>query len=154
MERVWDYPRPPMVVPCQRHVRVELAGALLADSDGALRVLETSHPPTIYVPPVDVLCELLTESEARPTFCEFKGRAIYYDLVVDGNRYPAVSWSYPEPAPGYEVLRHYFSFFPARVDSAWLDDELVQAQDSAFYGGWITSDLVGPFKGPVGTSGW
>lgn len=154
MERVWEYPRPPAVVPCERHVRVELAGAVLADSDDALRVLETSHPPTIYVPPADVLCELLTESDARPTFCEFKGRAIYYDLVVDGCRYRGIGWSYPEPAPGYEELRHYFSFFPGRVDAAWLDDEPVQPQASDFYGGWITSDLVGPFKGPVGTTGW
>jgi uncharacterized protein (DUF427 family) len=154
VERVWDYPRPPVVVPCQRRVRVELADAVLADSAAAFRVLETSHPPTIYVPPADVLCELLTESDAPQTYCEFKGRGMYYDLIVEGCRYPAVCWSYPEPAPGYEALRHCFSFFPGRVDAAWLDDERVQAQESDFYGGWITSDLIGPFKGPVGTSGW
>jgi uncharacterized protein (DUF427 family) len=153
-ESVWDYPRPPAVVPCERHVRVELADLVIADSRAALRVLETSHPPTIYLPPADVLCELLVESAARATFCEFKGNATYYDLVVDDKRCPAVCWSYLDPAPGYEALRNYFSFFPARVDAAWLDDERVQPQESAFYGGWITSDVVGPFKGAVGTTHW
>jgi uncharacterized protein (DUF427 family) len=153
-ESVWDYPRPPAVVPCEQHVRVELAELVLADSDAALRVLETSHPPTIYVPPDDVLCELLIESDARSTFCEYKGRAVYYDLVFDDARYPAICWSYHEPAAGYEALRHHFSFYPARVDAAWLDDERVQAQESVFYGGWVTGALQGPFKGPVGTRGW
>jgi uncharacterized protein (DUF427 family) len=154
MERVWDYPRPPAVVPCERRVRVKLAGAVLADSTRALRVLETSHPPTIYVPLGDVREELLAESNARSTWCEFKGAARYLDAVVDSRRFEAVAWTYPDPSPGYEALRHHVAFYPGRVDAAWLDDERVQAQQSDFYGGWITGDLVGPFKGPVGTLAW
>ena len=154
MERVWDYPRPPALVPCERRVRVELGGELLADSVRALRVLETSHPPTIYVPPDDVRGDALVPSDARATWCEFKGAARYLDAVADGHRVRAVAWTYPDPAPGFEALRGHVAFYPGRVDAAWLDDERVQAQEGDFYGGWITSDLVGPFKGPAGTLGW
>ena len=148
MENVWDYPRPPAVAPCPQRVRVELGGAVLADSTRALRVLETSHPPVIYIPAEDVVP--LTESRARSTWCEFKGRARYLDA---GDR-RAIGWTYPEPSPGYEALRDHIAFYPGRVGAAWLDDERVQAQAGDFYGGWITSDLVGPFKGPPGTLGW
>ena len=154
MERVWDFPRPPAVEPCRRRVRVELGGVTLADSTRALRVLETSHPPTIYVPPTDVRAELLRPSAAPRTFCEFKGSARYLDAVVGERRREAVAWCYPEPSPGYEHLRDHVAFYPGRVDGAWLDDERVRAQDGDFYGGWITADLVGPFKGPPGTRGW
>lgn len=154
MERVWDYPRPPAVVPCTRRVRIELGGELLADSARALRVLETSHPPTVYVPPADVREELLTESRVRPTWCEFKGSARYLDAIVHGRRFKAVAWSYPDPSPGYESLRDHVAFYPGRVDAAWLDQERVQAQPGDFYGGWITADLLGPFKGPPGTLAW
>src|SRR4029078_12463032 len=98
MERVWEYPRPPAVVPCERRVRVELAGHVLADSDHALRVLETSHPPTIYVPPIDVRGELLATSDARATWCEFKGTARYVDATVDGRRLKATRGSCAQPA--------------------------------------------------------
>ena len=154
MERVWDYPRPPAVVACKRHVRVELAGEVLADSTRALRVLETSHPPTIYIPLADVRAELLAESHARSTWCEFKGAARHLDSVVDGRRFTDVAWTYPGPSPGYEALRDHVAFYPGRVDAAWLDDERVQAQQGDFYGGWITADLIGPFKGPRGTLAW
>jgi uncharacterized protein (DUF427 family) len=154
MERVWDYPRPPAVMPCKRRVRIELAGEVLADSTRALRVLETSHPPTIYIPLADVREELLAESDARSTWCEFKGPARYLDAVVDGRRFKTVGWTYPDPSPGYEALRDHVAFYPGRVDAAWLDDERVQAQQSDFYGGWITADLIGPFKGPNGTLAW
>ena len=154
MERVWEYPRPPAVVPCQRRVRVELAGEVLADSTRALRVLETSHPPTIYIPPADVRRDLLAESDARSTWCEFKGSARYLDAIVGGRQFVAVGWCYPNPAPGYEALRDHIAFYPGLVDAAWLDDERVQAQEGDCYGGWITSDLIGPFKGPAGTLAW
>jgi uncharacterized protein (DUF427 family) len=153
VERVWDYPRPPAVVPCARRVRVELGGEVLADSTHALRVLETSHPPTISIPPTDVRRDLLTESGAHSTWCEFKGAARNLDAVVHGRRFP-VGWRYPDPSPGYGTLRDYIAFYPGRVDAAWLDDERVQAQESDFYGGWITSDLIGPFKGPPRTLAW
>ena len=138
MERVWDYPRPPAVEPCERRVRVELAGEVLADSIRALRVLETSHPPTIYIPPTDVHEELPAESHARSTWCEFKGEAHYLDAAIDGRRFKAVAWTYPDPSPGYEALRDHVVIYPGRVDAAWLDDEHVHAQQSDFYGGWIT----------------
>lgn len=154
MERVWDYPRPPAVVACDRRVRIDLDGVALADSSDALRVLETSHPPTIYIPPADVRSDLLTESTARSTWCEFKGTAHYLDAVVGGRRVTAVGWTYRQPTRGYEALRDHVAFYPGRVDGAWMDDERVHAQPGDFYGGWITSDLVGPFKGPPGTQGW
>jgi uncharacterized protein (DUF427 family) len=154
MERVWDYPRPPAVVPCKRRVRIELAGEVLTDSTRALRVLETSHPPTIYIPLADVRKELLAESDARSTWCEFNGTARYLDAVVHGRRFNTVGWSYPDPSPGYEALRHHVAFYPGRVDAAWLGDERAQAQQGDFYGGWITADLIGPFKGPQGTLAW
>ena len=133
---------------------MELAGELLADSTDALRVLETSHPPTIYVPRDDIELPLLSDSARGATWCEFKGRARYVDALVGGRRYEAIGWSYPEPSIGYELLRDQIAFYPSRVDGAWIGDERVTAQEGDFYGGWITDDLVGPFKGPPGTLGW
>lgn len=153
-ESVWDYPRPPAVEPCHRRVRVELAGATLAQSDRALRVLETSHPPTIYIPPGDVRSDLLAVSAAQSTWCEFKGAAEYVDVIVDGITFAAVGWRYRDPSPGYQQLRDHVAFYPGRVDAAWLDDERVEAQPGDFYGGWISSDVRGPFKGGIGTLGW
>lgn len=154
MENVWDYPRPPVVELCSRRVRLELGGQMLADSTRALRVLETSHPPTIYLPPSDVRAELLSSGGARTTWCEFKGKARYLDAVVGDRRVQDVGWSYRDPSAGYARLRDHIAFYPGRVDCAWLDDELIEAQESDFYGGWISADLVGPFKGPPGTLGW
>ena len=153
-ERVWDYPRPPAVVSCERPVRLQIGERVLAASERALRVLETSHPPTIYLPPGDIDMTLLEPSGGRGTWCEFKGAAAYVDAVVDGRRVAQVGWSYADPAPGYAALRDHVAFYPGRVDGAWLGEEQVHAQDGDFYGGWITSDLVGPFKGAPGTLGW
>ena len=141
-------------MPCSRRARIELGGQAVADSTRALRVLETSHPPTIYMPSTDVRRDLLIASDARSTWCEFKGAARYMDAIVEGRRFIAVGWCYPNPTPGYEALRSHIAFYPGRVDAAWLDDERVQRQESDFYGGWITSDVVGPFKGPAGTLAW
>jgi uncharacterized protein (DUF427 family) len=154
VERVTDYPRPPAVERCARRVRLELGGEVLAESERALRVLETYHPPTIYLPPEDVRADLLVPSDARATVCEFKGVARYLDAVVGERRVQAVGWSYPDPVPGYEALRDHVAFFPGRVDDAWLGDERVEAQAGDFYGGWITGDLEGPFKGAPGTLSW
>ena len=154
MERVWDYPRPPVIAACARRVRVEVAGRVLAESDAALRVLETSHPPTIYLPAAAIRMDLLRPSVARATVCEFKGVAEYLDAIVNGRLTRAVAWTYPDPRRAYEALRGHIAFYPGRVDAAWLGDERVQAQEGDFYGGWITSDLVGPFKGPPGTLAW
>jgi uncharacterized protein (DUF427 family) len=154
MENVWDYPRPPALVPCERRVRVELGGATIADSTRALRVLETSHPPTIYIPPADVAPSALRPA-AGSSLCEFKGRAAYFDVLGgDGTVAERAAWSYPSPAAEYAALAAHVAFYPGRMDAAWLGDERIAAQESDFYGGWITSDLVGPFKGPAGTLGW
>jgi uncharacterized protein (DUF427 family) len=154
VEHVWDYPRPPAVVPCERRVRLELGGEVLADSTRALRVLETSHPPTVYLPLADIRSDLLITNGGRSTWCEFKGAARYVDAAVGDRRVSDVGWTYPDPVPRYEALRDHIAFYPGRMDAAWLDDEPVHAQASDFYGGWITADLVGPFKGPPGTLGW
>lgn len=154
MESVWDYPRPPAVEACEQPVRVTLAGETLADSVRALRVLETSHPPTIYVPARDVAMRWLRESERRPTLCEYKGRAHYLDAVIGDRVVSAVAWGYRNPSFGYELLRDHLAFYADRVDAAWLGDEQVNAQESGFYGGWVTSAVTGPFKGPPGTLGW
>ena len=152
-ESVWDYPRPPRVEPMDRPVRIVHLGTTVVETDGALRVLETSHPPGVYVPTADADMTLLRPS-ARTTWCEFKGRAAYWDLVVDGEVVAEVAWSYPEPTPGYEALRDHLSFYPGRVDACFVGDERVRAQEGGFYGGWITSEIVGPFKGGPGTIGW
>ena len=151
-ESVWDYPRPPAVVACPVTVRVELGGRTIARSDAALRVLETSHPPTIYLPPADVDLDCLAPSGGRGTWCEFKGAASYLDAVVGQQRVAQVAWTYP--TPGYAQLRDHVAFYPGRVDEAWMGTERVYAQEGDFYGGWITSELTGPFKGAPGTLGW
>ncbi|ADI14422.1 DUF427 domain-containing protein [Truepera radiovictrix] len=152
-ESVWDYPRPPKLEPTTRHLRVAFAGVTVAETRRALRVLETSHPPVYYFPPEDVRLDLL-ERTARSTLCEFKGRAVYWTLHAGGRRSESAAWSYPHPAPGYEALKDYLAFYPSRVESCWVDGERVTAQAGDFYGGWITGDIVGPFKGGPGTWGW
>ena len=111
-------------------------------------------PPTIYIPPGDVRLDLLRVSDARSTWCEFKGAAHYLDAIVGDRRRPAVAWSYARPSPGYRVLRDHVAFYPGRVDAAWVGEERVEAQEGDFYGGWVTSEVVGPFKGAPGTAGW
>jgi uncharacterized protein (DUF427 family) len=153
-ESVWDYPRPPRVEPVAERIRVIVDGIVVADTNGALRVLETSHPPAYYLPPGEVRLDLLVGSP-RSSVCEFKGRASYRTLVMpSGRRVEDVAWLYPDPAPGYEALAGYLSFYAGRVDEAWVGDERVTPQAGDFYGGWITSRLVGPFKGGPGTRGW
>jgi uncharacterized protein (DUF427 family) len=150
MESVWDYPRPPRVEPSAARVVVELDGAVLADTRRSLRVLERSHPPVYYLPAADVRVDRLRPSTRRPTVCEFKGTARYYDA---GDRV-AVAWAYASPRPGYEAIAGHFAFSPGRVDVATVDGEQVEAQPGGFYGGWITSAVTGPFKGGPGTLGW
>lgn len=153
MESVWDYPRPPRVEPTARRVRVEFAGEVIADSTRAWRVLETSHPPVYYIPLEDVRAEYLRAGR-RHTWCEFKGEASYYDLVAGGREVRDAAWYYADPALGYEAIRGHVAFYPGRVDAAFVDDERVQPQAGDFYGGWVTADVEGPFKGGPGTAGW
>lgn len=154
MENVWDYPRPPALVPCERRVRVELGGVVVADSTRALRILETSHPPTIYVPPQDVLPGALRPVPRRTSFCEWKGVARYLDVLGGDAVAEAAAWTYPDPVAAYAALRDHIAFYPSRMDRCRLDDEVVQAQEGDFYGGWVTADLRGPFKGAAGTRHW
>lgn len=153
-ESAWDYPRPPRVEPVAERIRVVAAGIVVADTVAALRVLETSHPPAYYLPPGEVRLDLLVASP-RSSICEFKGRASYRTLVLpSGRRVQDVAWLYPDPAPGYTALAGYLSFYAGRVDEAWVGDERVTPQAGDFYGGWITSRVVGPFKGGPGSWGW
>jgi len=152
-ESVWDYPRPPRVEPSTRRIRVVLGGVIVADTTRAYRVLETSHPPVYYIPPEDVRSEYL-RPRRRQTYCEFKGQASYFDLVVGEREVRDAAWCYPDPAPGYEVIRDHLAFYPGRVDACFVDEEQVAAQEGDFYGGWLTADIVGPFKGGPGTAGW
>jgi uncharacterized protein (DUF427 family) len=130
------------------------AAGVVADSRAALRILETSHPPTWYLPPTDVRADALIRSEARSTFCEWKGSATYWDVVGrDGSVLTAAAWSYETPTPGYEALAGYLAFSPARLHCT-VDGEVVRPQEGGFYAGWITDDVIGPFKGAPGTLGW
>ena len=152
-ESVWDYPRPPRVEPSERRVRVIVDGTVIADSRRAVRVLETSHPPTWYVPSEDVRIDLLRPTQRR-TACEFKGEASYFHIGAGGRERREAAWTYTQPLPGYEAIAGYVSFYPGRVDEAWIDGHRVMPQSGDFYGGWITPDVVGPFKGGPGTRGW
>jgi uncharacterized protein (DUF427 family) len=150
---VWAYPRPPSVERSARHLRVVLGGVVVADTTRAWRVLETSHPPNFYFPLDDVAPEMLTR-DRRTSWCEFKGRAHYW-TVRGGDRVErAAAWGYDEPSPGYESLRGAVAFYPGRMEACFVDDEAVRAQPGGFYGGWVTREIVGPFKGPPGTAGW
>jgi len=147
VESVWRPAlRPPRVEPCARRLRVVAAGMTVAYSERALRVLETGQAPAIYVPRDDVDVSLLRPGAGRPTLCEWKGRAVYFD--VGGA--PRAAWSYPAPRPGYDALRDHFAFYPQRVEACYLGDERVDSGD--FYGGWITADVRGPFQGAPGTA--
>jgi uncharacterized protein (DUF427 family) len=153
-ESVWDYPRPPACVRSGRHVEVRWDGVLVADSRAAWRVLETSHPPTWYIPPGDVAVGALSRSAAAPTYCEWKGSATYWDVAVPGGRsLAAAAWCYEHPTPGYVQLADHVAFSPSRFECS-VDGERVRPQDGGFYAGWITDDVVGPFKGGPGTMGW
>jgi uncharacterized protein (DUF427 family) len=152
-ESVWDYPRPPAVDPTDAHVVVRFGGAVVADTRGAIRVLETSQPPAFYLPPDDVDTSLLVPSAHR-TFCEWKGVATYASVRV-GDRVAADSaWTYLEPTRGFAAITGYWAFYAQRMDECTVDGEVVAANEGAFYGGWITSKVVGPFKGGLGTAHW
>lgn len=151
---MWDYPRPPALVPSTRRVVVRApGGAVLADTTAALRVLETSHPPSWYVPPAALAPGAVRRSVARATVCEFKGAATYWDVADGDGVLRAAAWSYEDPTPAFTALTGYLAFSPATVECS-VDGERVRPQEGGFYGGWITDDVVGPFKGGTGTWGW
>jgi uncharacterized protein (DUF427 family) len=152
-ESVWDYPRPPRLEKVSERLRVLFNGTTVADTLSGYRVLETSHPPVYYIPPADI-AEPLLHSAPGQSWCEFKGHARYWSLDVDGRRAGNAAWSYPAPSPAFTDIAGYLAFYASRVDACWVGDERVQPQEGDFYGGWITSRIVGPFKGAVGTRGW
>lgn len=149
-ESVWDYPRPPALVACSRRIRIESDAGEIASTNASYRVLETASPPTFYLPPLSVDGSLLV-AVGGSSFCEWKGAASYLALTSDPGT--PVAWCYPDPKPAFTEIRDYLGFYPGRV-ACFVDDERVQAQAGGFYGGWITSDVVGPFKGDRGTLGW
>lgn len=152
-ESVWDYPRPPRVEPTSALVEVELGGVVVARTDRALRVLETSHPPTYYLPR-DAFVDGVLRPADGTSWCEWKGLATYADLVAGDRVAPRAAWTYTEPTPGYEVIAGALAVMPGLVDRCTVDGETVLPQPGGFYGGWITSAVVGPFKGAPGTLGW
>ena len=152
-ESVWDYPRPPAVERSRQRVRVVFGGKTIADTTRALRVLETSHPPTYYIPREDIDMNALTPTPGS-TFCEFKGRASYFDVTVGEKHAAGAAWIYPAPTAPYRELADAVSFYPGLMDACYVGDEQVQAQEGSYYGGWITSGIEGPFKGGPGTAGW
>jgi uncharacterized protein (DUF427 family) len=152
-ESVWDYPRPPRVEASDKRIRILFGGVQIADSRHALRVLETSHPPVYYIPMSDILPGCL-QASSHATWCEWKGIAKYYAVSVAGKSVENAAWSYPQPTPAFEQLRNCIAFYPSKMDACFVEEEQVQTQAGDFYGGWITSHIVGPFKGGPGTAGW
>ena len=152
-ESVWDYPRPPALEESTKHIQVQFNGVVIADTHHAKRVLETSHPPVYYIPPEDIQPGCL-QPTSRSTFCEWKGVASYYAVVVGDRRAEHAAWYYPEPTARFADLQNYVAFYPSAMDTCSVDGEVIQAQAGDFYGGWVTRDIVGPFKGGAGTWGW
>ncbi|MCA9914022.1 MAG: DUF427 domain-containing protein [Anaerolineae bacterium] len=152
-ESVWDYPRPPRVEKTDKRLRVVFNGVVIADTHNAYRVLETSHPPTYYFPRDDVKMEYF-DPTSRSTICEFKGVASYWQITVGDKTEVNAAWSYSRPHKDFEVIRDAICFYPSKMDACYVGDEQARAQDGDFYGGWITSNIVGPFKGGPGTMLW
>jgi uncharacterized protein (DUF427 family) len=152
-ESVWDYPRPPRLEPVSKLLVVEFCGETIAKTQRGYRVLETSHPPVYYIPPDDVQVAFLLRAPGS-SFCEWKGAATYWSLDVRGQRSEQAAWSYARPTAAFAPIQGYLAFYAGRVDACFVAGEKVTPQPGGFYGGWITEDLVGPFKGGPGSAGW
>ena len=152
-ESVWRYPRPAIAEPTAAHIRIELSGVVIAETRRAARTLETSHPPSYYIPPDDIAPGVLVPAEGT-SFCEWKGHARYFDVVAGGERRPRAAWSYPAPTPPFAMLRDHVAFYAAAMEACFVDGERVEPQPGGFYGGWITSKVAGPFKGVPGSRFW
>ncbi|MGV3516355.1 DUF427 domain-containing protein [Luteitalea sp.] len=151
-ESVWDYPRPPRIEHDRREVVVRVGDVEVARTRRACRVLETASPPTFYIPRADIDLDYLRPAPGASS-CEWKGTARYWTVAVGSVTLDAVGWSYDDPRPAFEIIRGHLSFYPGRLECV-VDDVRVQPQEGGFYGGWVTPDVVGPFKGAPGTSGW
>jgi uncharacterized protein (DUF427 family) len=152
-ESVWDYPRPPRLEKCSKHIIVRYNGITIADTREAKRVLETSHPPVFYIPLEDIATEYLVR-EKGSSWCEWKGKACYYSVVVGERRAFRAAWYYPAPVPAFVAIRNSVAFYPGLMDVCLVDGVKVKPQPGGFYGGWITPDIRGPFKGEPGTALW
>jgi uncharacterized protein (DUF427 family) len=152
-ESVWNYPRPPRLEPTTKRIQIIFNDVVIADTTQAHRVLETSHPPVYYLPIADIQQQYLVPA-TNTTFCEWKGRGSYYSLVVGNKTAPNVAWYYPTPTPAFAAIANAVAFYAAPMDACYVDGERVTPQPGNFYGGWITSDIVGPFKGEPGSWGW
>ncbi len=152
-ERVGDYPRPPRLEPVPQRIRIVLGGETVADTTAAFRVLETTHPPTYYLPPDGFVPGALVASP-RTSFCEWKGRARYWSVRGGGRTVPDAGWSYPEPTGAFAALRDHVAIYAAPMEACFVGDEQASPQPGGFYGGWITPNLIGPFKGSPGTEFW
>ncbi len=151
-ESVWDYPRPPRVESSPKLIQIYFNGVMIVESRQTQRVLETSHPPVYYIPPQDLKIDCLRPSK-RQSYCEWKGMAGYYSVSVGEQTAIDAAWYYPEPTHAFEAIKNYVAFYPSKMEACYLNGELVAAQPGDFYGGWITSEIVGPFKGGVGSWG-
>ncbi len=152
-ELVWDYPRPPRLEAVAKRLRVVFAGVTIADTTRGQRVLETGHPPVYYFPIEDVRIQHLVPVSGT-SFCEWKGIARYFDVDVAGRQVGRAAWTYPDPTPGFTAIRDHLAFYGHSMDACWVGDEQARPQPGSFYGGWITTDIAGPFKGGPGTAGW
>ena len=150
---MWDYPRPTIAQLVRAHVVVELAGEIIAEAREIVRTLETSHPPSYYLPPDAVRPGALV-SAAGSSFCEWKGHAHYFDVIGGAERRLKAAWTYPSPTAGFALMRDFVAFYAAAMDACYVDGERVRPQPGGFYGGWITSRVAGPFKGGPGSTGW
>jgi uncharacterized protein (DUF427 family) len=150
-ESVWDYPRPPAQLECAQLVEVKTGNTTIASSTRCIRILETASPPTVYIPPDDIALDQL-KIKCAASFCEWKGAADYWALA-EGNNTEAIGWSYPEPKAAFATIRNWLCFYPGRIE-CYIDGERVSAQEGGFYGGWVTSNIVGPWKGPPNTGHW
>lgn len=152
-ESVWDYPRPALCERSTKHLVVEHNGEVIAETRAAFRVIETSHPPVYYFPPQDIEASKLVKSR-KQTFCEWKGYADYWDLVFDSGRIVSAAWSYPDPSLAFRAMKDHVAFYPYLVDRCLADGVEVVPQPGNYYGGWITPDIAGPFKGEPGSEFW
>ncbi len=152
-ESVWSYPRPAIAQPVSVHIVVEAGGRVIADTRRAVRTIETSHPPSYYIPPDDIVPGVLAKA-AGSSLCEWKGMAVYFDVVAGDVRRAGAAWSYPDPTPPFAALRDHVAFYAGAMDACWVDGERVIPQPGGFYGGWITAAVAGPFKGVPGSRFW
>ena len=152
-ESVWSFPRPAIAQPSGVHIRIVLGGTTIAETRRAVRTIETSHPPTYYIPRQDIGIDALRPGQGS-SLCEWKGQAVYFDVAAEGLIRPRAAWSYPRPTEPFQSIRDHVAFYAAAMEACFVDGERVVPQPGGFYGGWITSAFAGPFKGGPGSQGW